>query len=184
MLFRDVNRRGDPDYDPGLQRHHILPRQIAGRACFGTMFDDIGRQSVGFDDFRCNGLLLPCDEPAAVRFGLPLHRGPHWNYNALVAERVGRIESDWSRARLHDPLRAIVEARMRLALLQGALRRFLLGRCKLRLRLNTRDPAGIAADFSDLDALVDSLWGVTDPGQTEEASAVDPVRSESARSAA
>ena len=57
--FRSVNRLGSVDHDPDLQRHHLLPRQLLGRRCFGPMFDKIGREPVGFEDFRANGLLLP-----------------------------------------------------------------------------------------------------------------------------
>lgn len=62
IAFRAVNRRGAPGYDPSLQRHHLLPRQLLSRRCFGRMFALIGRERVGFDDFRTNGLLLPANE--------------------------------------------------------------------------------------------------------------------------
>lgn len=71
------------------------------------MFDTIGREPVGFDDFRANGLLLPTTEAATLRTGMPLHRGPHRRYNELVIERVGRIEERWSQARLTDPNRPL-----------------------------------------------------------------------------
>ena len=51
------------------------------------------RTHFGFDDFRRNGLLLPANDAAAIRLGLPLHRGPHHSYNELVFERVGQIEA-------------------------------------------------------------------------------------------
>ncbi|WP_254913069.1 AHH domain-containing protein [Novosphingobium sp. B 225] len=93
LSFRAVNRRGEPGYEPGLQRHHLLPRQLLSRRCFGTLFGALGLDRVGFDDFRRNGLLLPANDEASVRIGLPLHRGPHRTYNELVLERVGQIEA-------------------------------------------------------------------------------------------
>jgi hypothetical protein len=77
IAFRAVNRRDAPGYDPSLQRHHLLPRQLLSRRCFGPMFDVIGREQSRFDDFRANGLLLPATEQATLRTGMPLHRGPH-----------------------------------------------------------------------------------------------------------
>lgn len=119
--FRSVNKRGAPDYDPGLQRHHLLPRQILGRRCFGSMFAELDRRQVGFDDFRANGLLLPATEDATIRTGMPLHRGPHRQYNELVIERVGRVEQRWQVERQSNAEAAQAEALMRLQLLQSAL---------------------------------------------------------------
>lgn len=103
LSFRSVNRSSDPDYDAGLQRHHLLPRQLLSKNCFGALFDTIGRERIGFDDFRSNGLLLPAREKTALRIGLPMHRGPHRDYNAMVIERVGQVESGWSATRLKAP---------------------------------------------------------------------------------
>lgn len=158
--FRAVNRRDTPGYSPDMQRHHILPRQLLGEHCFGRLFDVIGRERVGFDDFRANGLLLPARDSAAVRFGLPLHRGPHRSYNQLVAERVGQVERGWAMLRTRAPEVAQDQALMRLGLLQRALRKRLLSPTR-RLRLNKGDPLGTGLDFSDLDALAGLLWAGT-----------------------
>ncbi len=124
------------------------------------MFAEIGRDPVGFDDFRANGLLLPATEDATLRVGMPLHRGPHRQYNELVIERVGRIEASWSLTRTKDNERALQEALLRLALLQSALRRRLL--CERhRLVLNRKDPLGTGYDFSELDAMAEALWDAT-----------------------
>ena len=90
--FRSVNRPDQPGYDPGLQRHHLLPCQLLTKRCFGRMFSEIGVRRMGFQDFRANGLLLPANEEAAVQKSMPLHRGPHRDYNEMVIERVGCIE--------------------------------------------------------------------------------------------
>lgn len=59
LPFRAVNRRGQPGHYPALQRYRLLPRQLLNRDCFGSMFAALGRERIGFDDFRINGLLLP-----------------------------------------------------------------------------------------------------------------------------
>lgn len=162
LSFRAVNRRDRPGFEPGLQRHHILPREILSRGCFGSMLTALGHGHVDFDDFRSNGLLLPANDVAAVRIGLPLHRGPHRDYNAMVIERVGQIEAGWSATRLRAPEVALIEAYQRLELLQRALRRRLLAQQR-RLRLNRNDPLGNGLDFSELDAMADLLWPATAP---------------------
>ena len=124
------------------------------------MFRDVWREPVGFDDFRANGLLLPATEDATIRTGMPLHRGPHRQYNELVIERVGRIEARWSQARLRDKQAALEEALLRLALLQSALRRRLLSE-RRRMILNRKDPLGTGFDFTELDAMAETLWDAT-----------------------
>lgn len=158
--FRCVNRRGAPSYNPGLQRHHLLPRQLLDERCFGPMFDTIGRSRVGFDDFRRNGLLLPATEEATIRTGMPLHRGPHRHYNELVIERVGRIEERWSATNGKDTETALREALERMTLLQSALRRRLLSE-KRPIVLNRNDPLGTGFDFTQLDAMAEVLWSAT-----------------------
>lgn len=155
--FRSVNRRDAPGFDPGLQRHHLLPRQVMRRRSFATMFEVIGPERLRFDDFRTNGLLLPATDQATLRTGMPLHRGPHRRYNEVVIERVGRIEWHWSRARRYDPDSALRTALWQLGLLQQALRRGLLSE-RRKLVLNTRDPLGSGYDFTELDAMAERLW--------------------------
>lgn len=160
--FRAVNRRDAPGHDPGLQRHHLLPSQLLSKACFGRLFEALGPDEVDFEDFRRNGLLLPGGEKAALRIGLPLHRGPHRSYNEMVAERVGQIESGWAARRGSGPVDALEEAHMRLALLQSALRCRLLDHKRRRLQLNRFDPLGVGRDFAQLDSMVEMLWGSTE----------------------
>ncbi|MGY6551758.1 MAG: AHH domain-containing protein [Erythrobacter sp.] len=157
ITFRSVNRRGAPGFDPGLHRHHLLPRQVISHRCFGAMFETIGRDRLGFDDFRTNGLLLPATDKASLRTGLPLHRGPHHRYNEVVIERVGRIEQVWSNTRVYDPDSALRTALWQLGLLQDALRRGLLSE-RRKLILNRKDPVGTGYDFTELDAMAETLW--------------------------
>lgn len=159
--FRKVNARGSLDYDPAMQRHHLLPRQLLSTRCFSSLFEHVGRQRIGFEDFRSNGLLLPSTDAATQRLDMPLHRGPHRRYNELVMERVGRIEARWIEARKSDPEGARTEALMRLRLLQIALRRRLLDERK-RMILNKKDPLGSGFDFTELDAMAEVLWASTD----------------------
>lgn len=160
LSFRAINRKDRPGYDPSLQRHHLLPRQLLSRRCFGRMFDTIGLRRSAFDNFRANGLLLPATEEGAIRLGLPLHRGPHRDYSAMVIERVGCIEQGWAQRCGHDPQSAIEEALQGLALLQSRLREQLLAE-RNRLRLNRKDPLGTGFDFSELDAMAETLWQAT-----------------------
>lgn len=37
LPFAAVNRRDAIGYQPGLQRHHLLPRQLLRRSCFARM---------------------------------------------------------------------------------------------------------------------------------------------------
>lgn len=160
LPFRAVNRSGSPGYQSGLQRHHLLPRQFIAHRSFTPLIAALGTERIGFDDFRRNGLLLPASDAAALRLGLPLHRGPHRSYNELVFERVGQIEAHWSAVRPRAPEVALAEALERLALLQSALRRRLLAE-RRQLTLNRRDPQRAPSDFAVLDAMAAQLWAET-----------------------
>nr|WP_198519152.1 AHH domain-containing protein [Novosphingobium kunmingense] len=162
MAFRTVNCRTTPGFDPSLHRHHILPLQVLRMPSFRPLFAALGPDRLCFDDFRANGVLLPANDDAAIRHGLPLHRGPHRNYNAMVIERVGQIERTWASSISRYPDGALRDAYERLALLQRALRRRLLDQRK-RIVLNRRDPLGAGIDFAELDAMADVLWPATAP---------------------
>ncbi len=162
LTFRAVNRRDAPGHEPGLQRHHLLPMELLGRPWCQPLLNALGRGRLDFDDFRRNGLLLPANDHAAVRIGLPLHRGPHRDYNAMVLERVGQIEHAWSAAWPRAPEVALHDALQRLELLQRALRRRLLDQHR-RLTLNRRDPLSTSANFAELDAMAELLWPATEP---------------------
>lgn len=161
LAFRSVNRKDAPGYQPGMQRHHLLPNQLLSKRCFAPLFEAAGRDRLGFDDFRANGLLLPAKDEAALKMRLPLHRGPHRDYNAMVAERVGQIEAHWSQTRLAAPEIALDQALMRLDLLQRALRRRLLQPERAPVRLNRQDPLGSGLDFGELDAMAEALWAAS-----------------------
>lgn len=157
LSFRLVNRRGTPGYDPALQRHHLLPCQLLSFPCLGRFFDTLGLWRIGFDDFRRNGLLLPAHEAAVLRLGLPLHRGPHREYNQMVIEKVGRIERLWSHHCAQQGDFAHRKALSRLERLQNRLRLNLLDQ-RSALHLSRKDPRRSSPDFSGLDALAEELW--------------------------
>lgn len=162
LSFRRINVPGKPAYQKGVQRHHLLPRQLVSAGHFSRLFDFVGRERIGFDDFRYNGLLLPALEKAAIVLGLPLHRGPHRRYNEVVCARVSQIEADWNRKRKQDEDLAAEEVLMRMRLLQAALRRSLLQPAARRITLNKNDPLGNGVDFAELDAMADNIWADTD----------------------
>ena len=159
LAFAAVNRAGRAGYVAGLQRHHLLPRVLVGQRCFARLIEAVGA-SVAFDDFRRNGMLLPATEGAAVRMGLPLHRGPHGAYSDMVRERLGGIEASWVVARNRDSDQAGTAALQALAALQADLRRSLLDPWRT-VRLNRSDPLGAGVDFTRIDAMAETLWGAT-----------------------
>jgi hypothetical protein len=181
LPFEAINRPGAPDHDAGLQRHHLIPRQLLSQHCFGALFDAVGQHRIGFDDFRANGMLLPASDASALRLAMPLHRGPHRRYNGMVIERVGGIEAGWRRLRLRRGLDvACDQAVMQLGLVQRALRRRLLQGGRKRFALNRRDPLGHELDFSELDAMADLLWAATQDDRLQ----ADPILPASAAFAA
>ena len=157
--FGAVNRAGCAGYVAGLQRHHLLPRVLIGQPCFARLIEALGA-SAAFEDFRCNGMLLPTTEGAAVRMGLPLHRGPHSAYSSMVRERLGGIEEGWAVACNGDADEAGIAALRALAALQADLRRNLLDPSRT-VRLNRYDPLGSGTVFTRIDAMAETLWGAT-----------------------
>lgn len=158
--FRSVNRRDSAGYQAGLQRHHLIPRQVQSRRCFGNLIAALQADQFSLDDFRRNGMLLPAEDAAAAALQLPLHRGPHRTYNELVLERFGQIEASWCAAQPSSAAKALAEAHARLTLLQAALRKRLLSQ-RAPLQLNRHQTPRPSADFAALDAMAASLWAAT-----------------------
>ena len=124
------------------------------------MFAALGRDRIGFDDFRRNGMLLPARDSAVIRLGLPLHLGPHRDYNRMVIDRLGTIEWHWAHQRARHPEAARDAALMRIALLQAALRRRILDR-RRPVRFNHTDRLGHSREFTLLDRLAEELWSAS-----------------------
>ncbi|MXO64628.1 AHH domain-containing protein [Altericroceibacterium endophyticum] len=162
LHFRHVNIPGNPDYNPALQKHHILPCAVMVDGVFGPFLESIGFNRRAFSDFRKNGILLPCLEQGAWQLGLPLHRGPHPNYNTLVCERLSMVEASWAKERRSNLAAARIHALYRIDLIQRALRRLLLSR-RMRNSLNRKDPNYTSAPVSsppiiELDMFADHMW--------------------------
>jgi hypothetical protein len=80
-----------------FQLHHVLPVGVFGHDNFSNGFQRL--RADGFDPrfYSVNGLFLPATESAALRWKMPMHRGPHRRYNELVAVRVAAILLDLER---------------------------------------------------------------------------------------
>ncbi len=146
-----------------MQRHHLIPRVLLGSPGLNRFFTAIDPRKIGFEDFRRNGLLLPCEERLAARTGLPLQRGPHRSYDDMVAQRIGEIERRWSERRRNKPKLSGIEARLSLSLLQRALRRELLSHSPPQLALPRDTEIGRQMDFAELDKMADQLWSASQP---------------------
>lgn len=160
LPFSRINRRGSPGFDPSMQKHHLLPLALLSSGSFDRFFAAVDPDRALFEDFRANGMLLPCRERHVLRLGLPLHRGPHPRYSEVVWQRVGQIERDWAMRQSGTADETHRESRMRLLLLQRGLRRQLLAP-RRRMRLNFRDPLGAGRDFTELDRMAALLWSAT-----------------------
>jgi A nuclease family of the HNH/ENDO VII superfamily with conserved AHH len=131
----------------GFHRHHIIPIEVIERPVFSIMFGHL--RAIGFDpqDFGTNGMHLPCTEKMAITFELPLHRGPHPQYNELVADRVATM------AKL-----PVGDAYINIRLLQHILRRGLRRSCTLR----PESACGLDIDFRTLEMEANHLHGLID----------------------
>lgn len=166
IVFSAVNRKGSPGYNAGFQKHHLLP--VALERKYDVLHQNcanIGvakRHGVDLNDFRFNGVLLPCSEEQSARSGLPLHRGPHPIYSEMVEQRLAKVQSDWSHHKLRQSTAACQERTLRLDLLLRALRRKLLAPNWGRALLHKNCPLGAGKDFTELDEMAESLWQATD----------------------
>lgn len=129
----------------GFQRHHLIPVNVVQRRVFEPLFLLVS--NVGFDarNFVSNGVLLPASEEAVQQTGLPLHRGPHPQYDQLVSEGLAEISSELDRKADVSP----VAAYRRISELQGLLRRAL--RHNESLMLNRNDPRAAVSPLFKLD---------------------------------
>lgn len=130
---------------------------LLARRQFRQFFADIVPAGFYFDDFPTNGLLLPRSEAEALRTRLPLHRGPHPRYNAIILWRVERIRADYARSALRLADRLISVQRLRL--LQDAIRRGLMAVATVfPVSLHRRDPMRSGLDFGSIDEMIERAW--------------------------
>jgi A nuclease family of the HNH/ENDO VII superfamily with conserved AHH len=76
---------------PGWHRHHILPTNIRRYPDLRDFLGGIGDLDGWLEDFGANGMFLPAVESVARATRLPLHRGPHRTYNAIVIDALDGI---------------------------------------------------------------------------------------------
>lgn len=146
--FRDVRARYQIN---GFQCHHLIPVRVCNMASFRSFFEKSRTSGFDPDDFRLNGMHLPCREKIAVAFGLPLHRGPHPAYNQMVAERLAAIsvlDKCESRLQLMQFLRALREG---------------LRNCPEVDAIDRRNPFQPSVDMRRLDGDADFLFRFTQP---------------------
>lgn len=150
---------GAPPPQPGYQRHHLIPIALLRRPQMAAMFDALHAEGFALDHFSRNGLMLPACEPAALRSGHALHRGPHQQYSDVVAARVEHIRGHFAAHAAGDLRGARRTAVMRLRLLQDATRRVLTDRHGAGFWLNRRDPMRLFVDRPYLDEAIARLFG-------------------------
>ncbi len=131
--------------EPGFQRHHLIPVNLIRHRAFERLFLSVC--SAGFDarNFVTNGVLLPATEVMVERTGLPLHRGPHPQYDRLVAECLNELTIGMTRNTAICP----ISVYRWLSELQGLLRRALYHDASYML--NRNDVRAAAAPLERLD---------------------------------
>jgi len=150
---------GSPPPRTGFQRHHLIPIALLHRPQMAAMFEQLHGEGFALGDFGRNGLMLPACEPAALRSGHALHRGPHHGYSDVIAARVEGIRAHFALQAPADLRAARRIAVMRLRLLQDTTRRALTDRHGAVFWLNRRDPMRLFFDRPYLDAAIDKLFG-------------------------
>lgn len=151
--------QGAPPPLSGFQRHHLIPIALLRRPQMATMFDHLRGEGFALQNFAGNGLVLPACEPAALRSGHALHRGPHRGYSDVVAARVEGIRAHFALQAPTDIRAARRTAVMRLRLLQDTTRRALTDGHGGSFWLNRRDPMRLFVDRPYLDEAIDRLFG-------------------------
>lgn len=150
---------GAPPPTTGFQRHHLIPVALLQRPQMAAMFEQLHAEGFALRHFGRNGLVLPACEPAALRSGHALHRGPHHRYSDVVATHVESIRAHFAFHAPADLRKARCTAVMRLRLLQDTTRRALTDRHGGGFWLNRRDPMQLFVDRPYLDEAIDRLFG-------------------------
>jgi len=150
---------GAPAAQAGFQRHHLIPIALLRRPQMAAMFEQLHPEDFALQHFARNGLMLPACEPAALRSGHALHRGPHRGYSDVVAARVEGIRAHFALQAPADIRAARRTAVMRLRLLQDTTRRALTDGHGGGFWLNRCDPMRLFVDRPYLDEAIDRLFG-------------------------
>ncbi|MDB5715731.1 MAG: hypothetical protein JWO15_3128 [Sphingomonadales bacterium] len=119
-----VNTRGSREYMEGWQRHHLIPQQCTRDARTRSFFSAMHDVGFRLNDFRTNGILLPSTHAQAALARLPVHSGPHPEYNLKIIDAVGFIARRFNfasdRREAHAALSHVrlIQARLRISMYQ------------------------------------------------------------------
>ncbi|MBL0924349.1 MAG: AHH domain-containing protein [Sphingomonadaceae bacterium] len=133
----------------------MIPVNITRSSVFAGLFAVVAQVGFSPHNFVANGVLLPSTEAMAIHTRLPLHRGPHKQYDALIAEGLHMIWDDMRRGSMPDNITVL----RLLSEFVGHIRRTL--QHDRALRLNRNDPRCLHPPLSALDADILKL-GVAD----------------------
>lgn len=86
----------------GFHGHHLISCQVVEARSFARFFGSLRSEGFEPDNFETNGIHLPSTEVNAMAFALPMHRGPHLRYNAMVAHHIAALERLTPREALHQ----------------------------------------------------------------------------------
>ncbi|UVO53957.1 AHH domain-containing protein [Sphingomonas sp. SUN039] len=146
---------------PGWHRHHLLPNHLRHYPDLRDYLAGFSEMGFSMDDFSTNGMFLPADEAIACATRLPLHRGPHRTYNAMVIDALDTIRFDARRAGLD---RSAQMAAVRG--LQHRLRHLLqLSAVDAHVALASRNPFGASVALAKIDAQTDALFAAALSGE-------------------
>lgn len=134
------------DTRAGYQRHHLIPVNIIRNHAFAKLFASVAAAGFNPHCFLNNGFLLPATEIESARTGLPLHRGPHRQYDDLIAECLNMI---WLAVLMGHIPASPVSIMTHVSDLQGRVRRSLGP--SARIKLNQNDPRGVGGHLCLLD---------------------------------
>ena len=137
---------------PGYQRHHLIPVNIMRSPAFAKLFGLIAQAGFNPHCFLNNGFLLPATEDKSSQTGLPLHRGPHRVYGALIAECLNMIRlAVLTRKIAANPVSILTH----ISDLQGQIRRSLGPNAWIRL--NQHDPRAVQRQPFLLDVGIEQI---------------------------
>jgi hypothetical protein len=125
----------------GYQRHHLIAVNVMRSRAFAKLFTAIANAGFNPHCFLNNGFSLPSTEESA-KTGLPLHRGPHRQYDEFIAECLNKI---WLAVLIgHVPENPVLIMTY-ISDLQGEIRRS-LGPDDW-IRLNQHDPRNVQSQL-------------------------------------
>ena len=139
----------------GWHRHHLLPNHLLRYPDLRDFVGELADPNIWLGDFPSNGMFLPAEEAIARAVRLPLHRGSHRTYNAMVIDALDDIQCGTVRLRLglQGRIAAIrgLQRRLRTLLQQSAV--------DTEVVLAGRDPFG--PSLAALDLRTDAMFADT-----------------------